>query len=301
VLQVQVLRKLLLEGGTPLSAASGLAVIGDRLHVVADDENSLATFGIGDDTPGRLLQVFDGDLPTAHDQRKAAKPDFEALALLPPIAGHASGALLAVGSGSRDARCRAALLAIDTSGRISARVRVIDLSPIYAPLRQRFPDLNIEGAFVDGGRFCLLQRGHRGAPVNACIVFDWAVMAAWLTGASSAPEPVAIVEHELGMLDGVPLCFTDGAALPGGGWAFCAAAEDTSDSYADGTCLGSVVGVVDSGGVCRLIEPISVRCKAEGIAVTAEAGGLRVLLVTDADDRATPASLLSGLLRWPPA
>jgi hypothetical protein len=300
-MQVEIVRTLLLEGGTHLSAASGLAVIGDRLHVVADDENSLATFDVGDGTPGRLMRLFDGDLPTAHDHRKAAKPDFEALAPLPPFAGHPSGALLAVGSGSRDARCRAALLAIDMSGRIDVPVQIIDLTPLYAPLRQRFPDLNIEGAFVDGDRFCLLQRGHRGSPVNACIAFDWAVVAAWLAGASSAPEPVAIVEHELGTLDGVPLCFTDGAALPGGGWAFCAAAEDTSDSYADGTCLGSVVGVVDTDNTCRLIEPISVRCKAEGLAVTAEAGGLRVLLVTDADDRAAPASLLSGLLRWPPA
>ena len=52
-------------------------------------------------------------------------------------------------------------------------------------------------------------------------------------------EPGRLVPiFELGAIDGIALSFTDGTALPGGGWLF-SAAEDTSDTYNDGRCAGS--------------------------------------------------------------
>jgi hypothetical protein len=45
--------------------------------------------------------------------------------------------------------------------------------------------------------------------------------------------------------------------------------------------------------------PLSLRCKAEGIAATAENGVLQLLMVTDPDDWAVPAALLSARLADP--
>jgi len=305
VLQIQTLRRLVVRdradgtGAGHLSAASGLARVGDRLYVIADDENSLGVFDVSSEEPGRLVRVFDGDLPDKHDARKKAKPDLEALAHLPAFAGHPFGALLAIGSGSRANRCRGVLIALDATGGIQGAGRHLDLAPLFEPLRARFAQLNIEGAFVTGRSLCLLQRGNTASPVNACLSFDWHAIESWLLGAAPAPAFTSIMVFDLGLQGGVPLCFTDGAALPEGAWVFCAAAEDTGDSYADGACAGSVVGVVDAAGVLRCIEPLSEPCKAEGVTATLEDGVLTLLLVTDADDREVPASLLTGTLSQP--
>ena len=302
MLDVRVMRTLSIDTGAGvghLSAASGLVRVGQRLYVVADDELQLAVFGLADDDPGTLHRLFDGELPHEHKARKAAKPDLEALAQLPPSADWPHGALLALGSGSRSQRHRAALLKYDESGELQAPVEQIDLSPLYAPLHAQQERLNIEGAFVGGGRFCLLQRGNAADAANVLISFDWLAVQAWLSGAASAPEPISSAPYDLGHIDGVPLCFTDGAALPEGGWVFCAAAEATDDNYLDGPCRGSAVGVVATDGRLRTVLPLSLQCKVEGIAVIVENGTLQLLLVTDPDDREAPALLLAASLALP--
>ncbi|MDR7295111.1 hypothetical protein J2X16_000432 [Pelomonas aquatica] len=304
MLEVQVVRTLSVETDAAvghLSAASGLVQVGRRLFVVADDEHTLALFDVAGERPGRLHRLFDGELPDKPKARKAAKPDLEALAHLPPWPGCPYGALLAVGSGSRPQRQRAALLAFDEPGELQGAAREIDLSPLYAPLQARHEQLNIEGAFVTAGRFCLLQRGNQASPVNLLISHDWPAIQAWLDGTAPAPQPVSSTPLDLGDIDGVPLCFTDGAALPDGGWVFCAAAEATEDSYLDGPCRGSAVGVVAADGRLLGVWPLSLRCKAEGIAMTVANGALQLLLVTDPDDRDAPALLLSASLPDPRA
>ena len=92
------------------------------------------------------------------------------------------------------------------------------------------------------------------------------------------------------------LRFTHAAGLPTGAWVFCAAADDTSDSYADGRCVGSAIGIVSVEGELALLERIDLACKAEGVEVVAHGRGLELLLVTDADDRSAPARLLSVTL-----
>lgn len=297
MLEVRVVRTLSVETGAApghLSAASGLVQAGQRLFVVADDEHMLAVFDLSGDRPGQLHRLFDGELPDKPKARKAAKPDLEALAHLPPWPACPQGALLALGSGSRPQRQRAALLAFNEAGEVRSAVREIDLSPLYEPLHARHEQLNIEGAFVAAGRFSLLQRGNQASPVNVLIDHDWPAMQAWLAGAAPAPEPLSSTPYDLGDIDGVPLCFTDGAALPDGGWVFCAAAEATEDSYLDGPCRGSAVGVVAADGRLLGVWPLSLRCKAEGIAATVANGVLQLLLVTDPDDRDEPALLLSA-------
>lgn len=282
--------------GGYLSAASGMVRVGQSLFIVADDELCLGVFDLSEATPGQMFRLFEGELSPLHRERKAGKPDLEALAALPAFPGYPFGALLGVGSGSKPNRQRAVLLRLDERGAIDGNAGHLDLAPLYEPLRIRFADLNIEGLFISEGEFCLLQRGNRKSQVNACIRFDWHQVVRWMQGATTVPIARSISVFDLGEIDGVPLCFTDGAALKGGAWVFCAAAEDTSDSYTDGRCLGSAVGIVNADGKLLRLEQLAGTFKAEGIAVADDGDPLELLLVTDADDRSAAAQLLSVTL-----
>ncbi len=275
-----------------LSSASGLARAGDWLYVVADDEHHIGAFQARDaGSPVTLHRVLPGDLPHGKGERKKRKPDFEALAMLEPSALHPHGVLLALGSGSTPHRERGVLASLDGHGGITGAVQVIGLAGLYAPLRRQFPDLNIEGGFIAGGSFILLQRANKGDARNAAISYPLRGMQDWLAGHSAAPpEPQGVVLFELGAVQGVPLGFTDGAGLPDGGWIFSAVAEDTSDSYNDGACAGSAVGWVGPDGRLQRIEPLQGAPKVEGIAPD---GPARLLMVTDQDDPESASRLLS--------
>jgi hypothetical protein len=285
-----------------VSAASGLVMLGERLFVVADDELDLAWFDLPGLGPGQSLRLFAHELPLEGEARKAAKPDLESLTWLPPTAAHPAGRLLLLASGSGPRRQQAVWLSLDAHAQPQPHPHVVDLQALYGALRLEFAGLNIEGAFVDGPDLCLLQRGSRRWPGNACVRFDLRRFEAWLDAGAPASMPApaasAIQHFDLGHLHGVPLAFTDGAALPGGGWVFAAAAEDTPDSYSDGRCAGSAVGLVNYRGDLVYIMPLDHVCKAEGIAANLRDGELHCLLVTDADDRDVPALLLGTTLPW---
>ena len=114
-----------------LSAASSLVRIGSRLYVAADDEHHLGVFDLSEHGSGRLVRVFEGELPRRHKDRKAAKPDLEALLQVPASKARPNGALLALGSGSRPQRQRGVLLALDGDGALSGEVEPVDLGPLY--------------------------------------------------------------------------------------------------------------------------------------------------------------------------
>ena len=105
-LELRKLRDLDLEEpsapGRPahVSAASGVARRGDFVYVIGDDELHLGVFRLSSNAPGRLRRVLGGELPDDHSERSSAKPDLEALTLLPPFESHPYGALLGLGSGS---------------------------------------------------------------------------------------------------------------------------------------------------------------------------------------------------------
>jgi hypothetical protein len=279
-------------GQPHLSAASGLVVTDASAFIVADDEHQLAAIGVGQLEAGPLYlhRVVPGDLPADARERKRHKPDLEALALLPPDADWLHGALWLLGSGSKPNRCRAWVLPLNDLGEIAGRVREIDLTMLYAPLQAEFPDLNIEGAFVADGVLKLLQRANAGAPRNACIDYALGEVQAWLAGRrTEAPRPLRITDHDLGRIAGVPFGFTDGTALPGGGWVFSAVAEDTRDSYNDGSCAGSLIGWIDGDGRLVRTEMLAGAPKVEGIAIDALG---RLLMVTDSDNPFAPSALL---------
>lgn len=283
-----------------LSAASSLVRVGNFLYVVADDEHHLGVFGAAGAGAGTLRRLFDGELPESRSKRKKKKPDVEALVLLPPFGKFTHGALFAVGSGSRANRRRGVLLGVGPDGAANGDPVIVDLSPMFVPLEDEFPKLNIEGAVVAGGELRLFQRGNKRAG-NALVRFQLAEVRDLLacaharSGGRSEPlRPSAIQRVELGEIDGIPLCFTDAAALPGGGMVFTAVAEDTGDNVSDGACEGAALGMLGPEGRLRFLDRLERAHKIEGIDARVEGNTVRLLLVTDADDASVPAALFSA-------
>lgn len=290
-----------------LSAASGLVCAGGHAYVIADDEHHLGTFALasiaaGDEPePLLLVRMFQGDLPEDKRLRKKLKPDLESLSMLPSLPAYSQGALLAMGSGSKPTRRQAVLMPFDETGKLLTSKIQLDLQELYAPLQEHFDDLNIEGAFVTGGDFHLLQRGNKGSALSARITYPWPAMAAWLTGVQRhVPAVAGISSFDLGNVEGVPLAITDAAALQAGAWLFCAVAENTDDSYRDGACVASMIGIMNADGTLEQQYRLQGNPKVEGIAVSAmEESKLQVLLVTDADDPKIASQLLRVILPLP--
>lgn len=272
-----------------LSAASGLVGHGGLLYVVADDQLWLSVHRGEDGASLRRVPLFPGELPADPPARKKAKPDLEALALLPGAGGAAR--LLVLGSGSTPRRCGGAVVDLTPEGDVAA-VTPLDLSALYGPLRARFAELNIEGAAVVGGRLWLLQRGNGPARDNAVIGVELeALLSGRRDGLLDAVRGVA-----LGDLGGVALGFTDGAPLPDGRLLFSAAAEQSPDTYHDGACAGSVLGVLDpEAGTVDWMERLETDepLKIEGVHAAPGSDGVLVYLVADADDPAVRAPLLT--------
>jgi hypothetical protein len=278
-----------------VSAASGLVASGDELYVIGDDERHLACFAASGEQPGSLLRLFDGELPDEAGARKRAKDDLEILLKIPVLPGFASGALLALGSGSRPNRMRGALIPLDDNGRVRGDAVPIDATPLYQSLLRECGALNLEGCWLQQRRLRFLQRGNQGRR-NSIIDLDFDVLATALAHEHVLADvkPARILEVDLGAIEGVRLGFTDACGLPDGRWLFSAVAEDTADAYADGGFVGAVVGcaTADAGILWqrRLLPPL----KVEGIHVRVDGAGLRILCVTDADDRQAPAQLLQA-------
>ena len=281
-----------------LSAASGLACTASSIYVVADDELHLGVFAAAGNAPGRLLRLFEGELPMPKAARKREKPDIEAITPLPPFGDFTSSALLALGSGSEKNRRRGALLRLDDGGNIEGAPKTVDVAPLFEALDRLCPALNIEGAVAIGNELRLLQRANRKHPQNAIVRYPLgAILDELASGAViNAMAPSAIDPVDLGAIDGVPLSFTDGASLPDGSIVFTAVAEDTADTYNDGACLGAAIGVAARDGTVRFLERLDECHKVEGVAVRVDNDVIRLLLVTDADDPAIPASLFAATL-----
>jgi hypothetical protein len=312
MLTPQLLRNLTLDpalhprGQAHLSAASGLVRVQERFYVVADDEHHLGRFKTKADAPIKLMRLFPGDLPNDETQRKAKKPDLETLTSLPAMALYPHGALLALGSGSKPARERGVLLALDAQGRVGKEgclpPKRIDLSGLYKGLRDVVPLLNIEGCFVAQGVLHLLQRGNQADTRSACIRLDWHQTQAWLLDDDNEiPRAVQVDTIDLGPTDpahGVAFSITDGCSLPGGAWAFSAVAENTKDSYHDGPCIASAVGIVNASHKVVQLHHLQGSPKVEGIAAQISGKRLDLTLVTDADDPATASQLLQVQLPY---
>lgn len=257
-MELREIARLRLAGGGHVTAASGLARLAGRLWVVSDDAYSIAGFPLDLSEPGEAIALSDEPLPADPVARKAVKPDLESLAVLD------DGSLLALGSGSTERRQR--------GFRVRGRhVESVDLSALYASLRDEIEDLNIEGCAACRGRLWLAQRGNGARGIDALIE------------CTPALELVAIERVDLP--DGLSL--TDLAPLAGGRLAFAAVHEGGESTYHDGPVTAAAIGVLAGSQVVELHE-LPEPHKVEGI--LPEPGG-SFLLVADPDDPAQAAPL----------
>jgi hypothetical protein len=289
-------------GQTHVSAASALVRLGQRLYTVADDEQHLLVLSEQGEAK-QWLRLLPGDLPHNPKARKAQKGDLEALLALPAMPGYPHGALLALGSGSKPTRERAALLALQGDAALdpTAQAKLLSLAALYAPLRGHIPDLNIEGALLLQGQLRLLHRGNQGDARNISIAWDWPAIARWLQQPHSVPpQPVAAHNLALGEIQGVALGLTDAASLPGQeAWVFSAVAEATKNSVNDGACVGSVIGLANAQGHVLHLQALHRAPKVEGICAQLQAQHMVLTMVTDADNPQEPSQLLRlNLTRW---
>lgn len=268
-----------------LSAASGMVVCGPALYVVADDAQCLGVFDLGTMEPGRLIPLIAGDLPKDAAERKQQKPDFEILLALPNTG---ATRLLAMGSGSTARRMRGVV--IDLAQDASARVRVIDLEPLFAALAPLVPEINLEGAVLRGDGLLFFNRGNSAYPASQIIAVP---LAGLLEGGPITATLLA--ELQLPTVSGVPLTVTDACLLESGHILLSAVAEATDNSYADGALLGAAIVELSADLRVRAITPLDPILKVEGLAAQIMADGVHLLCVTDADDPGQASGLYRGV------
>lgn len=293
MIELQQLGELHLESppapGRPrhLTAGSGLIVRDERLWVVSDEELGLATFHPDRLDAGLMHRLDDEELPHDPDERKAAKPDLEALCELPPRPEWPRGALLTVGSGATERRRRGWIARPRADGTVEDAIEV-SLHALYEVLDAELPDLNVEGAAVAGDRLWLAQRGNGEEGDNVLISLDLEVTIRGLVADRAVPaEPIDMVTYDLGDADGVALTFSDLAPLPGGRLAYGAAAEAGGSTYHDGETTGAALGALTPGEpLTEPPRPTTCPHKIEGISRRPDGSWL---IVADPDDPDQPS------------
>jgi hypothetical protein len=277
-----------------LSAASGIVRRGGYAYVIGDDELFLAAFDLTTQEPGTLHRVLPGDLPTDGGDRKAAKPDLEALTALPPLRGSPHGGLLGLGSGSGERRDKGFFWQLEADGSLHGKPRTIELGPLYARLADEIGEVNVEGAAVLGDRLWLFNRGNESGSHNAVAQVEISDLSRSLESDREldADELGAVREYELGEVDGVQLCFSDATALFEDLVAFTASAEGSRD----GDIHGSLIGTIDLDGDVQRLRSIDPRWKVEGVHAAVDAGIIDLVFVCDQDDPDSPSPLLSATM-----
>ncbi len=286
-------------------AGSSLAWVPGGLAVIQDDANFLAVI---DPSSGGARSIT---LPAGDGGRrqfdkgrgnKKAKLDLEAC-----VAVEVNGEtiLLALGSGSTEQRQQ--ILTVRGWDRPEPQVALVEVDELYDLLR-REPGLapsrlNIEGVAAVGEHLRFFSRGNGEprdgiAPVNATCDIRLGALLDLLNGRPGAalPKISNVHQYDLGLLAGVPLCFTDATPWHQG-VLFSAAAEASPDAIEDGLVTGSVIGMIDGAGRGRWtpitdLSGAGIIAKVEGVVVAKEEGHLYA--VVDADDPEV-ASLLCVL------
>jgi hypothetical protein len=293
---VDGVRALRFDDGTPVTAASGIAPLGDG-WLIAQDDSTFAAWRRTDSVVSvRLLPPVEG-----HDRfseaagTKRLKPDLEAAF---PVEVDGEPAVLLLGSGSTARRMRGALVRL-TDG--NPTVQAGDLAPLYADAAQRLglplEHLNLEGASRHGATMRWFNRGNlaAGVPSSSVDVPLGALIDAVLGVAG--PSDVSFGQprsYDLGEVEGVGLAVTDAIALPDGRVLLSAAAEDTPNAVDDGPVVATALALVDGAEVLAVapIPEVGGRVhKIEGLALHgSDAGELHLVAVVDADDPTAPSS-----------
>ena len=259
----------------PLSALSGLVFQDGVFYVIADDQLSLGYFTLTGEF--HISPLLPGDLPLEPRMRKSQKPDWECLIWIPQ-------GLLIIPSGSKLNRCRTVLF--EAASLSEQKATVLSFEKLYAEIRQRVLDLNIEGSVLRGTQILLFQRGNGAGKQNAVIVCDLAL------ALKDDPRAVtSVVHYDLGQLHGSNLGFTDAWAGDDGEIYFLAVAESGGSTFEDGHYLGAIIGIISANGEIILKTEIQCPAKPEGLWVEKSADGASIFIVTDADDSAKMSAL----------
>ena len=281
-----------------VAAASGLAIVGETVYVVADDELFLAVFPDMARDPGKAIPILPGDLPHDYKERKERKPDLESLTELARFDRFEHGGLIALASGSSEDRRRGAFVALDAEGN-PGEIVALDLGPLLDRLHDEIPGLNLEGTAVVGDVFRVLQRGNEDGSFNAHLDLDLDGLHRAVAAGGTLTDDLLldVVKHELGQIRGVQLCFSDADTLADGRIAFSASAEPPIEA-GDGPQIGSAVGVMSPAGAVEDLQPIDIEVKVEGLAVRQEDDITWAYMVTDEDSPDKPSDLCRVKLPW---
>lgn len=298
--EIERVRQLRFDDGTPVRAASAVARFGDGVLVVQDDATHAAWCRPGSTTRVRVLPAVEGhDTFSSAEGTKHLKPDLEAAC---EVSYDGNPAVLLLGSGSSPARMRASLVRKDRPPLVA------DLTAVYAEVARVIglpaDALNLEGACQVGDRLRWFSRGNARAGVpSASVDVGLAALLHAVAGGGTASVSVASPRHyRLGGLDGVDLEVTDAVALPDGRILVSAAAEDTPNMVDDGPVVATALALLDDADVLdvvRLPEVHGLVHKVEALALRQlTRSGVGLLTLVDADDPGAPSTQLDLWLRW---
>ena len=293
---VDDVRTLRFDDGTPVTAASGIAPLGDGWVITQDDATFAAWRRADTLTPVRVLPPVEGlDRFSEAAGTKKLKPDLEVAC---PIDVDGAPGVLLLGSGSTARRMRGVLVRI---GDGEPMARAADLTPLYEHVARRLglpmDHLNLEGASRHGALLRWFNRGNLAAGVPSASVDvpqDALVDAVRGLGAPAAVSPVNPRVYELGGVEGVGLAVTDAVALPDGSVLLSAAAEDTPNVIDDGPVIATALVLVEDTAVLAVAPIPEVDGhlhKIEGLALREMRDGqVRLLAVVDDDDPDVPSA-----------
>jgi hypothetical protein len=295
---VDGVRALRFDDGTPVTAASGIAPLGDGWVISQDDATFAAWRRPGSVTSIRVLAPVDG-----HDHfseargTKHLKPDLEAGC---PAEVDGEPAVLLLGSGSSPRRMRGVLVRLTGEHPVA---HSMGLDPLYALVARRLglpiEQLNLEGASRHDNVVRWFNRGNLAAGVlSGSVEIPLRVLVAAVLGRAPAGDvPVERpLTYDLGQVEGVGLAVTDAIALPDGRELLSAAAEDTPNAVDDGPVVATAMVLVDGAEVLAVapIPEVAGRVhKVEGLALRDVRGDdVRLLAVVDDDDPTSPSAEL---------
>ena len=290
-------------------SASGIVWVGSRFVVVQDDANFIALIDSTKETVTSItLPAGEGEKRQFDDVRgnKKFKMDLESCAL---VSHDNQELLITFGSGSSALREKIVVL---RNLKGVPKPEVYNASELYTALRsaKEFAgsEMNIEGAVFLDTKIRLFNRGNGSSsddekPVNSSCDLDWQTLYKYLMNPKEkTPVLENIIRYDLGILDDLPLGFTD-ATDSGGKLFFSAAAENSPDAQTDGEVAGSILGVIDGQNNIRWAEVICAdgdryRGKIEGVAFR-KGENHRVFVVVDQDSPEKPSELCEVQLTGP--
>ena len=293
---VDEVRALRFDDGTPVTAASGIAPLGDGWLIAQDDATFAAWRRAGSVTPVRVLPAVEGlDRFTEAEGTKHLKPDLEVAC---PAEVDGLPAVLLLGSGSSARRMRGVLVLLQDGEPV---VRAADLGPLYGRVAEvlglPLDQLNLEGASRHDATVRWFNRGNLAAGVcsGSVEVPLEELVAAVLDQSGADAVPVGQPRsYELGEVEGVGLAVTDAIALPDGRVLLSAAAEDTPNAVDDGPVVATALALLDGEKVLA-VEPVPEVGghvhKIEGLALRdVRNGEVHLLAVVDDDDPDAPSA-----------